>query len=72
MNDQQNKSDNLTRIRQFLKGGSKITSLLILRHVGTTEVRHYLSILRKEGMLIKDSWIEKDGKRFKEWYLDFK
>lgn len=72
MNDQQNKSDNLTRIRFFLKGGARITSLLILRHVGTTEVRHYLSILRKEGMLIKDNWIEKDGKRFKEWYLEFK
>jgi len=63
---------NLQRIRDLLNGGIRISSILVLRIVGITEVRHYLSILRKEGMIIKDCWIEKDGKRFKQWYLEFK
>lgn len=72
MNDQPKKTDNLTKIRAFLKGGARITSILILNRVGTTEVRHYLSILRKEGLVVHDRWIEQNGKRFKEWYLEFK
>lgn len=66
---EQTKNDNLTLIRNLLLEGLRITSISVLKSIGTTEVRHYLSILRKEGLTIKDNWLEKDGKRFKEWYL---
>lgn len=72
MTDTPNKTDNLSRIRSLLQAGAKITSIIVLRLVGTTEVRHYLSILRKEGLVIRDNWIEQNGKRFKEWYLEIK
>lgn len=66
---QPHKTDNLSRIRSLLESGKKLTSITVLFEIGTTEIRHYLSKLRKEGMIIKDRWIEKDGKHFKEWFL---
>lgn len=67
---QETKNDNLTKIRSLLESGTRITSIKVLIEVGTTEVRHYLSKLRKEGLVIKDRWMEKDGKHFKEWFLE--
>ena len=64
------KNDNLSRIREQLVNGRRITSISILNSIGTTEIRHYLSKLRHEGLKIKDRWLEKDKKRFKEWYLE--
>lgn len=63
------KSDNLSRIREQLVNGRRITSISVLSSIGTTEIRHYLSKLRKEGLKISDRWLEKDGKHFKEWFL---
>ena len=70
---QQTKNDNLTRIRALLEAGCRITVLSVLKYIKTLECRHYLSILRKEGMPIKDRWLtNENGKRFKEWFLEFK
>lgn len=73
MKEQYNKQDNLTKIRALLKAGCKLTVLIVFRYIKTLEARHYIAILRKEGMLIKDNWITNpNGKRFKEWFLEFK
>ena len=65
-----NKQTNLSAIRKLLLGGCKLTVLLVLRLVRTLELRHYLSILRKEGMVIKDEWkTTDDGKRFKVYWV---
>lgn len=70
---QPDKTDNLTRIRLFLKGGAKITVLTVFRYLSTLEARHYIAMLRKEGMPIKDRWLtNQNGKKFKEWFLEFK
>lgn len=70
MNDQPNKTDNMTKIRAFLKAGCRLTVLIVFRYISTLEARHYIAILRKEGMPIKDRWLtNNNGKRFKEWYL---
>jgi transcription initiation factor IIE alpha subunit len=66
---EQTKNDNLSLIKCQLEKGKRITSISVLKSIGTTEIRHYLSKLRKEGLAIKDRWIEKDGKHFKEWFL---
>lgn len=65
-----NQQTNLSAIRKLLLGGCKLTVLLVLRIVNTLELRHYLSILRKEGMIIKDEWkTTDDGKRFKVYWV---
>lgn len=67
---QQTNNTNLSRIREQLNMGRRITSISVLNSIGTTEIRHYLSILRHEGLNIKDRWLEKDNKRFKEWWIE--
>lgn len=73
MQETPKKLDNLTRIRAFLKAGCRITVLIVFRYISTLEARHYIAMLRKEGMPIKDRWLKSEtGKRFKEWFLEFK
>lgn len=69
-NMEQTKNDNLSKIRVLLMSGAKLTSITVLRLIGTTEIRHYLSKLRREGLAIKDQWLERDGKRFKTWWIE--
>lgn len=66
-----NKNDNLTKIRTLLNGGAKLTVLLTLRLVKTLELRHYIAILRKEGMKIADQWTKNEvtQKRYKVYWL---
>lgn len=65
------KNDNLTKIRTLLNGGAKLTVLLTLRLVKTLELRHYIAILRKEGMKIADQWTKNEvtQKRYKVYWL---
>ena len=62
---------NLAKIRTLLLGGAKITVLSIFRIISTCEGRHYIAILRKEGMKIADEWKtnELTQKRYKIFWL---
>lgn len=60
---------NKQKIKTLLETGAKVTvksAWLICR---TTELRTYLSQLRKDGMMILSEWVERDGKRFKQYWL---
>jgi len=64
-------STNLKAIREQLIRGWRITVQSVLQSVGTQEARTYIAILRKDPELkIKDRWISKNGKHFKEYFLD--
>lgn len=61
----------LSNIRKLLLGGSKLTVLSVLKLLRTIELRHYIAILRKEGMNIKDEWkTSESGKRYKIYWLE--
>ena len=61
---------NTNRIKDQLLAGRRITVQSILKTVGTQELRHYIPIIRKRFNLVIDSvWVEKKGKRFKEYFL---
>ena len=70
METSNNKHDNLTKIRKLLLSGAKITVLSVLKIVKTIEARHYLSILRKEGLAIQDEWQTDGVKRWKCWWIN--
>lgn len=57
------------RIKILLENGHKISVLTALKLAGTTELRHYISKLKREGLCIHSKWIEFEGKRFKEHEL---
>jgi len=63
--------NNLKAIKGQLLRGWRVTVKSILQSIGTQEARHYIAKLRRDPELkIKDRWISKDGKRFKEWFND--
>lgn len=62
---------NLKAIKGQLLRGWRVTVKSILQSIGTQEARHYISKLRRDPDLkVKDRWVNKDGKRFKEYYLE--
>lgn len=62
--------DQLSQIKQLLIDGKRLTVQLVLRLVGTQELRTYIPILRKQhGLDIDTVWVVKNNKRFKEYYL---
>ena len=69
MEKQINSENNLKAIRTQLQRGWRITVQSVLSSVGTQELRHYISILRREDLNIKSEWVSKNGKHFKEYYL---
>lgn len=71
MNAQINSESNLSRIKEQLSQGRRITVQSVLRSIGTQELRHYISIIRKD-MPVCSRWVEKRGKRFKEYWLNRK
>jgi len=68
LNDHPNKSQNLKEIKALFEAGKTLTVVSVLRDVGTIELRHYVAVLRKD-MEIKDKWVKRNGKRFKEYWL---
>jgi hypothetical protein len=63
--------NNLKAIKGQLLRGWRVTVKSILQSVGTYEGRHYLSILRRDpDLIVKDEWVNKDGKRFKVYFND--
>lgn len=60
----------LEQIKQQLEAGRRITVQSVLRSVGTQELRHYIPIIRRTYQLnISSQWLNKNGKRFKEYFL---
>ena len=64
--------NNRNKIRALMLTGVRVTTMSILFTIGTSELRKYLSDLRKEGLIIRDKWIEKDGKHFKQYWIEIK
>jgi hypothetical protein len=63
--------DNKKRIKAELLSGKRITVQSVLKTIGTQELRTYIPILRREDELdIATEWILKNGKRFKEYFLN--
>jgi hypothetical protein len=51
--------------------GRRITVQSVLKSVGTQELRHYISIIRREqDFKITTTWVSKKGKRFKEYFIE--
>lgn len=67
------RQSNIEDILDYLNIGNGITCLDALRMFHTTELRHYISELRKMGISIRGEW-ENDGngKRYVRYYLDKK
>lgn len=63
------KERNIKAIKEQLEAGRRLTVLSVLHSIGTLELRYYIARLRKT-MQIADEWKSKNGKRFKEYYLN--
>jgi len=68
---EQTKNDNLTKIRTLLNGGARLTVLTYFRIASTFELRHFVAILRKDGLKISDQWMKNETtqKRYKIYWL---
>jgi len=70
------KTDNLSRIshlaniRKLFVSGAKLTVLGVWKLLSTFELRHWVAILRKEGLKITDEWKTSEaGKRYKVYWI---
>jgi hypothetical protein len=57
-------------ILRHLDRGYTLTGLQALGLCGSMKLSTRISELRTEGHPISDRWIEKDGKRFKEYFIN--
>ena len=63
------KKDNLSRIRKLFKDGAVLTVKTCTRRVGTTELRHYVSMLEAKGLHVYRAWqTKRDGTRFMAYW----
>lgn len=63
-----NSYSNQKAILDQLLAGRRISTLTVLKSIGTSELRHYLAIIRKT-VNVSDEWVERNGKRFKEYFI---
>ena len=63
------KINHLSTIKILLEEGGRITVLGYFKVFSSFELRHWIAILRKDGMKISDEWKSNNGKRYKEYYL---
>lgn len=61
--------NNEKAILQQLIAGRRITSISVLKSIGTTETRVYIARIRKT-VKVSDKWVTKNGKHFKEYYIE--
>lgn len=66
------KKTNLAKIRSLFERGEKLTVITAYKKVSTFELKHYVMLLRKQGMAITDEWRSNDRKRWKVYWLDNK
>ena len=57
------------QIKNGLEAGKTLTVVDALNQYRTIDLRKYISDLRKEGMVINDRWVTKNGKRYKEYFV---
>jgi len=58
------------QISQHFKEGNSLTVVETLQLFQTIELRKIVSTLRRQGMEIKDEWMESSkGKRYKRYFL---
>lgn len=73
LNTMQNQIFNDTyqkQIAHLFRAGEKLTVLDALKKVGTSELRHFVTELRRAGMDITSNWTKANGKRFKVYSLN--
>ena len=63
---------NKQAIKEILEFGEKVTVKSIWLVLKTTELRHYLSQLRKDGIVILSKWVSNGKSRFKEHWIECK
>ena len=59
-----------SRILDYLKTGKSLTTFEAYDIFGMTTLGQRCTDLRREGYPIKDTWEEKNGKRYKRYSLD--
>jgi hypothetical protein len=66
-----NHETNLDRIKAQLLAGNRITLKSVWDTIRTTELRHYVSVLRKTSKLdISSEWVsDHQGHRYKEYFI---
>jgi len=57
------------KIQELLAAKQRISVKTTWRETGTTELRYYVALLKKEGLDILSEWVTKEGNRFKEYWL---
>lgn len=60
---------NKDKVKTLLESGERISVKSVWRVIRTTETRHYVSQLKRDGLLILSEWVERNGYRFKEYWL---
>lgn len=66
---QQKNQTKVGQIRAALLRGERLTVLTALRNYGTTELRHVISDLKKEGLDIKSEWVKHSEPIHKIYYI---
>lgn len=65
-----NTKSHLSNIRKLFVAGAKLTVLGVWKLLSTFELRHWVAVLRKEGLKIVDEWkISENGKRYKVYFI---
>ena len=57
------------QIKELFKKRQRLSVKTTWRKVKTTELRYYVSLLKKEGLNILSEWVNRGGNRFKEYWL---
>lgn len=57
------------QMREDLEGGMTLTVLTGLKLYKTIDLRKYISDLKKEGMNIQSRWVQRNKKRYKEYFI---
>lgn len=70
MEKQASNDSNKNAVRNLLEAGERISVKSVWLVLKTSEARHYVYELRKEGLQILDEWVRnKNNQRYKEYFL---
>jgi len=70
MEQNQQSETNLSRVRDALNAGMKLTVLSAIKIANTVDARKYISMLKREGMdIISEPTQNGNKKRFNTYYL---
>ena len=57
------------QIEEKLKAGERLTVMSVQQELHTTELRVFISRIRRQGISVASCWKNHNGKRFKEYFL---